>query len=413
MNHIKVILAAFGTLLLTGLASAQSLVLEGTLSLPGRTAVEASGNYAYVGGNNNFAVVEVSRPGSPVLRGQLTPNVPEVNAISLANGYAFLAGGAGGMVVVNVTTPNTPTWTGALSLTASCLGVSARDTLVAIATQTQVVLAGVRNPAQPRILASYNVAARWIEFDGNPTLLHVGTTGGVKRLEIVTAITGRDTTFQLRLDDEYGSSVFTSVESAPPYLNAANQATLTAIHLDNYTFAGQYGVPAAIRAIAGGSGFSFIALASGPVFYLDQRQSTPQFVAAVTVSGSPTGLALTQAASQRLVIVSHSVGVSVLSYTPLSSSERPASVVPQRLSLAAYPNPFNSIVELRIEIVRPGLYTLRVFDVLGRTIENRSLHLSETTAVERVNLSDHSAGIYIARVIGPNEDASAKLIYLP
>lgn len=406
-------IAGMVVLLLASGAAAQSLTLEGTLSLAGRTAVDAIGRYAYTGGASNFAVVDVNNPAAPVLRGQANPGTSTIHAISVAGNYAYCAGDAGGLVVMDVSAPASPQRIGALALGGACIAVSAHDTLAAAATQTQVVLAGVRNPAQPHSLASFACAARWVEFDSDPSRLHVGTASGLVRLRIVTTISGGDTTFQLQQDASYGSAFYTPVELAPPYVNAVNQATITAIRRDAYTLAGQYTAPAVIRAVAGGSGISFAALSTGSVIYLDQRQNTPAYVGAVSVPGSPTGMAPAQSGSTPLVVVAHSGGVSVLSYSPLAVSENPTAPLPRELSLAAFPNPFNAAVELRLTTPAPGEYTLRVFDVLGREIESRALQLAAGAFTETVNFHSRTAGMYFARLDGSAARATIKLIYMP
>ncbi|MDD5088642.1 MAG: T9SS type A sorting domain-containing protein [bacterium] len=405
-------MATMCLLLLAGGAWAQSLTLEGTLNLAGRTAIDAVGRYAYVGATGNLSVVDVNNPGGPVLRGQLAVS-GEVNAISMAGNYAFLAAGLGQLFIVNIAVPTAPTWAGSLSLDAACLGVSAHDTLAAVATQTQVVLVGARTPSAMDVLDTYTCAARWIEFDSDPNFLHVGTTGGVLRLEIVRHVSGGDTTLELELDDTYGGSLFSPVELASPFVNAVNQATLTAIHVSTYTLAGQYTAPAAIRALAGGSGFCFAALANGSVYYLDQRQNTPQFVDGAAVPGTPAGAALAEAGATPLVVVAHSTGVSVLSYDPLSASEIPNAPLPRELSLQAYPNPFNAAVELRLTAPAPGRYALHVFDPLGREIESRTLNLAAGIAIETLDFHRRSSGIYFARLDGPSSRATIKLVYLP
>jgi len=400
-------------LLVAGSVSAQSLTLEGTLNLAGRTAVDAVGRYAYTGGASNFAVVDVNNPAAPVLRGQANPGTSTIHAISVEGNHAYCAGDAGGLVVMDVSAPALPQRIGALTLGGACIAVAARDTLVAAATQTQVALAGVRDPAHPHLLASFGCAARWVEFDSDPTRLHVGTTGGLLRLRIVTSISGGDTTFQLQQDASYGSALYTPIELAPPFVNAVSQATLAAIRRDAYTLAGQYTAPAVIRAVAGGSGFSFAALTNGSVVYLDQRQNTPMFVAAVSVPGSPAGIAPAQSGSTPLVVVAHSGGVSVLSYSPLAVSENPTAPLPRELSLEAFPNPFNAAVELRLTTPAPGEYTLRIFDVLGREIETRALHLPAGAFTETIDFHSRTAGIYFARLDGPVSRATTKLIFLP
>lgn len=54
--------------------------------------------------------------------------------------------------------------------------------------------------------------------------------------------------------------------------------------------------------------------------------------------------------------------------TSFLHAPRPRPTLPERFSLTAYPNPFNSAVRLRFEAAEIGIYEIALFDLLGRQV---------------------------------------------
>jgi hypothetical protein len=391
---------------------AQMLRVRGTLALPLRTAVAAAGTVAYTAASNHFAVVDVSNPDSPSLMGQTSPTAASINAIAVAGSYVYCAAAGNGLITIRVSNPAAPAWVSTLALGSVATGVAARDTLVAVSTIAGIKLVGTRNPVTPHVLSGYDAVARWVAWGSSSTRLHVGTDAGVVLLEIHRTIAGGDTTLSLQRITDYGTGRWSPTATAAPYADAVNTSTLIALRESDYGFAGQYAATAAILAICGGPNLSFIGLANGAVQYLDQRANTPSFVAAISLSGAPAGLALAQSGSQPLIVAAQTQGLTVLSYSPLDAPEHHAIELPKDLSVTAFPNPFNATVELQLAVAQPGTYTLDIFDALGRRVLEKSLHI-QSSSVERVDFSSCASGIYWARVHNAHATATAKLLYLP
>lgn len=86
-------------------------------------------------------------------------------------------------------------------------------------------------------------------------------------------------------------------------------------------------------------------------------------------------------------------------------------VVPRRLSLAAYPNPTNSRVNLTYTVPSPGKTELTVYNTLGRTVHRSQLDAragGEHTA--SLDMSGFSSGLYLAVLSARGESAAAKIL---
>ncbi len=402
--------AAF--LLIAITAFAQQVNLRGTLTLPSRTAVDAIGTVAYTVGNNNLTIVDVSNPDSPTLVGQVTPGVAQMTGIEVSNGYAYCAGQANGLVVIDVLPAGSPQWVTNLAMSAAARDVAVYDTLIAVATANNVSLVGVRDPAHPHLLTSYPRAASWIEFSGPSLVLHVGSTSGAFSLQVHTDFPG-DTTFTLSLEHQYGSESLTPVAYAGSHVDAVHDAAIRVLNPNTYSLLGQYTSTANINAITAAPTYAFIGLATGVVQYLDQRGNNPLFLDGASVPAAVSGLALAQSGAQPLVVVAHGNGASVLDYDALSADPIKPPAIPRDVSLAAYPNPFNAATELTMSVPVSGNYELTLFDALGREISSRTLFLSGEWR-EPLDLSHHAAGSYVARLSGRNGlQRSIRLLYLP
>ncbi len=407
---MKSAFSLLGILLASTTVFAQSVNYRGNLDMTPRTAVDAVGSLAYTAGANNFAIVDVSNPAAPFLRGQVAPNTPSITELQVAGNYAYCAGQNDGLIIINVANPNAPTVVTSLDLAGAARGVTVHDTLVGVATASNVTLVGVSNPAAPHILTTYPHVASWIEFEAATHRLHVGSTSGAFALQI--NINGNNAT--LTLSGQFGSASLTPLAYYAPYVNAVSAANVTVINASNYTLAGQYTSSGTIRAIISGYHFSFIGLATGSVQYLNQTNPNPVFLDAASVPGpSPiNAVALAQSGSTQLVVVGHGTGLAVMDYQPVTAAPDVPPALPNDLSLSAYPNPFNSAVTLSVTVPQSGNYHVTLFDDLGREIWNRALFVPSST-VQRLDFSGRAAGAYYARLSGASGSTSLRLIYLP
>ncbi|MBU1984905.1 T9SS type A sorting domain-containing protein, partial [bacterium] len=84
--------------------------------------------------------------------------------------------------------------------------------------------------------------------------------------------------------------------------------------------------------------------------------------------------------------------------TSFLQSAEPRRALPERFSLTAYPNPFNSVVKLRFEAAEIGVYEIELFNLLGRNMGN--LWKGPVGDVVEVNYRADAlpSGVYFARV---------------
>jgi hypothetical protein len=99
-------------------AAALSLVAnvqaqEQTISLVGQMggycqAVHVQGRYAYVGEGWNFTILDIADPTSPVVTARL--RLPQmIEDVVVSGGFAYVADGYGGLKIVDVSDPSSPT----------------------------------------------------------------------------------------------------------------------------------------------------------------------------------------------------------------------------------------------------------------------------------------------------------------
>ncbi|MBK6766579.1 MAG: T9SS type A sorting domain-containing protein [bacterium] len=75
----------------------------------------------------------------------------------------------------------------------------------------------------------------------------------------------------------------------------------------------------------------------------------------------------------------------------------PSSVL-ETYSLRAYPNPFNAVTTLDIEVVVPGEYDVLLYDVTGReTARVFSGRIERSTRVA-LNASEYASGVYFVKL---------------
>ncbi|MBI5058215.1 T9SS type A sorting domain-containing protein [candidate division KSB1 bacterium] len=412
---------AHNRLLLTGVlalttalqfAVAQPLEPLGSLNMTPRTGLRGVADRVYCVGNNNFAVVDVSDPASPMIIGQVAPGVPALATVDVSGGFAYCAGGATGLVIIESTDPSDPVWRTNLALAGQVRDAVVLDTLVAVATSANVSLIGVRNPLQPHLLTTFGRISSSVRWDPQGTKLYVGSQTGAFALSVQHYDSAGATRYRLTAAGEYGSQEMTPHDIAGSYVTYARGADAVAVRASNYSLAGIHSVPSAIRAVAGGNGFSFVALATGSLQYLDQRGDTPEFVAAAGLPSTSTGLTLAHGGGQPLVVASTSAGLSIFAYTPLVVDDNPHSTLPQSLSLQAFPNPFNPSVTLTLSVPVPGDYALDVFDLTGRIVSSEHRFMSALTTT-MLDFSGLASGVYFARLHGAALSTTTKLLYLP
>jgi hypothetical protein len=104
----------------------------------------------------------------------------------------------------------------------------------------------------------------------------------------------------------------------------------------------------------------------------------------------------------------------VLGYNSAISAAKPhAAPIPVRLSLAAYPNPFNPNTMLSFDVPHSGRLTISIYDLTGRLVRM----LADRVYPEgnfRINFDGSAlpSGIYFARLQGKSFSKTQKLVLL-
>ena len=96
-----------------------------------------------------------------------------------------------------------------------------------------------------------------------------------------------------------------------------------------------------------------------------------------------------------------------------AGSEEKLSGLPDKFSVNAYPNPFNSSTEIRFTLANVTPVDLHIFDIQGREVFTR--HLGVKNAGEHSlswNASPFSAGLYFVRIEAGNHSMVKKLMYV-
>jgi hypothetical protein len=88
-------------------------------------------------------------------------------------------------------------------------------------------------------------------------------------------------------------------------------------------------------------------------------------------------------------------------------------VVPQEFSLSAFPNPFNPTTALTFTLPSSSPVTLKVFDVLGRSVYQKDLgRMNAGEHRQMFDASAFSSGVYFARINTPKDSHIQKLLLL-
>jgi hypothetical protein len=140
------------------------------LPIPGfANGVDVAGNYAYVAaGATGLFVVDVSSLGAPFIAGSVdTPG--NANWVRVAGGLAYVADGPDGLLVIDVSNPAAPAIVGRLALPGEALNLAVRPGVVYVVMgQDGLAIADVSTPAQPRLLGVLRLPgdARGVDVSG-------------------------------------------------------------------------------------------------------------------------------------------------------------------------------------------------------------------------------------------------------
>ena len=126
---------------------------------------------------------------------------------------------------------------------------------------------------------------------------------------------------------------------------------------------------------------------------------------AVSGDASATGLKLTNVKVDYVDVASVPIASAALGVTDV---EKTGTTVPTEFALSQnYPNPFNPSTTIRYDVAKPAYVSIRVYDVLGRTVAQLvdGMHAASSYVVHW-NPSGLSSGTYLYRIDARNVDGS-------
>ncbi len=391
-------------LLWTSSGYSQYLSVRGNVPLTPREGIAVVGTTAFAVGANSLSIVSFSNPQSPEVVGQNAPGVGTLSAVAVRGNYAYCAGQGSGIVVIDISNLQAPTWVRNVQASSPIEHVAISDTFLAAATALNVSFYGLSNPSQPHLLTTFGRAANRVAVDASARRIHcAGATGA-----FLLGWTVSQGNVTLSSVDEFGSNEYTSVALGGMYVNFAQGLQFSALNKTTYSLAGQYGAAGQIRAVASGSDYSVIGLATGGIEYLRQSAAIPQFASSVQAQGSVNDLAIST--NGQYVLAATASGVTVVGNSPLSSD--PVPPLPADFTLAAYPNPFNSSTTISWVGGLHQTAMLRVYDIEGREVFSRALAPSQNS--DRLDFTNFAAGSYLVKFETAEFSATPlRVVYLP
>ena len=118
-------------------------------------ALAVQGDTVYAGIGPRLLVFDVSNPQQPVLLGQTPPFAEIVQDVAGRRARVYVAAGASGLRIVDVSTPTRPIELGAFATPGFASGVAAFGNYAAVADrQDGLLIVNVSNPASPTLVGS-------------------------------------------------------------------------------------------------------------------------------------------------------------------------------------------------------------------------------------------------------------------
>ena len=120
------------------------------------------GDYAYISSTSGFilTILDISNPENPIFVSELDiiGVCPCGNQIIVENGYAYIAGGAGGCHIVDVSVPANPVFKLSIDFDGSVLRIATIDPqyiVISVSTPSSIEVIDVSDPDNPFVAASY------------------------------------------------------------------------------------------------------------------------------------------------------------------------------------------------------------------------------------------------------------------
>jgi YVTN family beta-propeller protein len=154
----------------------------GFVTIPGfANSVDVNGNFAFIAaGASGLQVVNVSNRNLPVIAASLAL-AGNANDVKLSSNVAYVAAGSAGVHIIDVSNPLAPVKLGTLSTGANALNLAVRGTKVYVANGSNLFIADVTNPAAPTRISSLalNGTIQGLDVDTqrNLAVVTAGTSG--------------------------------------------------------------------------------------------------------------------------------------------------------------------------------------------------------------------------------------------
>jgi immune inhibitor A len=95
------------------------------------------------------------------------------------------------------------------------------------------------------------------------------------------------------------------------------------------------------------------------------------------------------------------------------AADNPAAPVPVEFGIASvFPNPFNAATQIRFYVERPGMATLRIYDILGRVVEHFEIRAEAAGAFNVTWVPQTGSGVYFAELTQAGRRDLAKLAFI-
>ena len=90
-----------------------------------------------------------------------------------------------------------------------------------------------------------------------------------------------------------------------------------------------------------------------------------------------------------------------------------SNVIPDQFLIKSYPNPFNSTLEIQIDLSKNDFITIEIFDVTGREVDTIiSRYLTKGIYTFGWQANQHKSGLYFVRLRGNTSLATQKVLLI-
>ncbi|MEZ4510369.1 MAG: hypothetical protein R3C62_00700 [Chloroflexota bacterium] len=117
--------------------------------------IETSGNYAFVPQGKWFRVVDITNPTIPTDVAVITATTSWLRSVTVSDSYAYLTSGSDGLIVVDISSPNSPSVVGSIATQNYAQGLVKQGNYVYLALTNAILVIDVSNPNAPVQIGVY------------------------------------------------------------------------------------------------------------------------------------------------------------------------------------------------------------------------------------------------------------------